>query len=299
MPNRLPSFKQLRAFEAAARHRSFKKAASELFVTQAAVSHQVKALEEMLGLGLFVRGTREVRPTDEATAYAKRLGEAFDIVATATAEIDRNRMSGTLRLSVAPFYGNRWLLPRLEGFRAAHPDLVVEAALSFDLVDFSSSDVDAAVRYGIGEWQGLHNIPIHRDLVGPVCAPKLLAGRTPPLDPAEIASMLLVTTSSWKEDWSAWFVAAGSEMPSDALIKKYDNRAFAFDAALSGNGVFLGDVRMTASDEAAGHLVRLHPLIVERPQGIHLVYPASRLRDPRIEVLGEWMKHEAQQHLAD
>ncbi|MCI5077850.1 LysR substrate-binding domain-containing protein [Oricola sp.] len=293
MPNRMPSFKQLRALEAAVRHRSFKRAASELFVTQAAISHQIKALEDTLGLALFVRGTREVRPTGEAESYAERLGEAFALIAAATAEIDRKRMTGRLRLSVAPFYGNRWLLPRLERFRALYPELEIEAALSFDLVDFAASSVDAAVRFGAGDWPGLRCIPIHGDCVGPVCAPKLLAGRAPDLDPAEIAAMPLVTATQWHEDWPTWFEAVGFAPPADLKITSYDNRAFAFDAALSGNGVFLGDIRMTASDEEAGHLVRLHPLMIERPQGIHLVYPETRIRDPRIEALGEWMKAEA------
>ena len=292
MPNRLPSFKQLRAFEAAVRLGSFKDAARELFVTQAAISHQIKALEEALGVRLFVRRTREVRPTGEARAYAERLAQAFDMVAAATADIDRKRMSGSLRISVAPFYGNRWLLPRLDAFRGLYPDLDLEASLSFDLVDFKSSGIDAAVRYGLGDWPGLRAMSIHRDLVGPVCAPQLLAGRTPPLDPGEIAHMPLVTTARWKEDWSAWFWAAGGP-ESTAPMTEFENRAFAFDAALSGNGVFLADIRMTASSEAAGNLVRLHPLTVERPQGIHLVFPASPVADPRIEALGEWMRREA------
>lgn len=292
MPNRLPSFKQLRAFEAAVRLGSFKEAAGELFVTQAAISHQIKALEEALGVRLFVRGTREVRPTDEAKAYAEHLAAAFDMVASATADIDRKRMSGSLRISVAPFYGNRWLLPRLDGFRALYPDLDLEASLSFDLVDFKSSGIDAAVRYGLGDWPGLDAVSIHRDLVGPVCAPQLLSGRTPPLDPVEIAKMKLVSTARWKDDWAAWFEAAGGPQGAGP-ITEFDNRAFAFDAALSGNGVFLADIRMTASSEAAGNLVRLHPLTVERPQGIHLVFPCSAVRDPRIEALGEWMTGEA------
>ena len=293
MSNRIPSFRQLRAFEAAVRLGSFKQAAAELFVTQAAVSHQVKALEETLGVNLFVRGTREVRPTDEAVAYAGRLATAFELVSTATADIDRKRMSGRLRISVAPFYGNRWLLPRLDAFRAANPELELEASLSFDLVDFQSSGIDAAVRYGLGDWPGLDAIGIHRDLVGPVCAPQLLAGRTPPIDPEEIARMPLVTTARWKEDWSAWFAATGGP-PVAGPMTEFDNRAFAFDSALSGNGVFLADIRMTASSEAAGNLVRLHPLTVDRPQGIHLVFPATRIRDPRIEAFGAWMKAEAE-----
>jgi LysR family glycine cleavage system transcriptional activator len=293
MPNRVPSFKQLRAFEAAARSGSFKQAASELFVTQAAISHQIKALEETLGVRLFVRGAREVRPTKEAMVYARRLAAAFEMVASATAEIDRKRMSGNLRISVAPFYGNRWLLPRLPAFHADHPDLDVQVSLSFDLVDFKSSGIDAAVRYGLGTWPGLDSIPIHRDRIGPVCAPQLVAGLDLPLEPAAIAELTLAATTDWKADWPDWFAAAGTSLPARAEVAEFETRAFAFDAALSGNAAYLADIRMTASDVAAGNLVRLHPLTLERPQGIHLVFPASSVSDPRIEALGNWMIREA------
>lgn len=294
VPRRLPPLSQLRAFEAAARHGSFKAGAGELCVTQAAVSHQIKALEDWIGRQLFVRRTRAVELTPEARTLATSLTRALDEIEAAVLDLSGTEMTGEITVSVAPFYGNRWLLPRLQGFLDEHPGLSVVPRLSFEQADLAASGLDAAIRYGGGDWPGLAAITIHHDCIGPVAAPQLVAGRDLPLAPSEIAALPRVTTSRWGDDWHDWFAAAGTDAASAPPAMPYDSRALAFDAALSGNAVCLSDIRLTASAEAAGNLVRLSPVTIERSQGIHMVFPAGRRADPRVTALAEWLRAEAQ-----
>jgi len=293
MPRRLPSLNQLRAFEAAARHRSFKHGAAELCVTQAAVSHQIKALEDALGTALFVRRTREVEPTAEAERLLAVLTRALDDIEAATLEASGTTLTGDLHLSAAPFYGNRWLLPRLDRFHADHPGLNVSVSLSFEVVDLAASGYDAALRFGTGEWPGLTAIRIHRDRVGPVCAPHCVAGRQLPLDPEDIAQQSLATTSRLDGEWEAWFAAADHEASGGLDLIVHRNRALAFDAALSGQAVCLADVRLSGAAEAAGHLVRLDPATVVMPRGMYLVYPDRSRPDPRVLAFADWLRVEA------
>ncbi|WP_397543593.1 LysR substrate-binding domain-containing protein [Roseovarius salis] len=298
MSRRLPSLNQLRAFEAAARHCSFKLGAAELCVTQAAVSHQVKALEDALGLTLFVRRTRGIEPTAEARRLLPVLTRAFDDIEAATLDVSTTALTGELRVTAAPFYGNRWLLPRLDGFHAAHPGLTVSVSLSFEVVDLAAEGYDAALRFGTGAWPGLAATHIHNDRIGPVCAPGYVRGCALPLEPAEIARLSLATTRDLAGEWTAWFTAAGHSPSPDPDIVEHPNRALAFDSALSGMGVCLADARLSGAAEAAGHLVRLHPATVVMPRGMYLVHPERPRPDPRVAAFAEWLKREAAQPLS-
>lgn len=295
MPRRLPSLTQLRAFEAAARLGSFKAASEELHVTQAAISHQIKALEQDMGRALFQRGTRHVRLLQEAAPLASELTRAFAGIVSAVEDLQGAAMTGVLRLSVAPFFGNRWLTPRLARFRALHPEIEIETVLSFDNVDLEAEGFDGAVRYGKGDWPGLESHLIYRDRVGPVAAPELVGDREPPLSVAALADLPLATTRHWQGDWKDWFAAAGLSSGPVAEPAIYDSRALVFDAILSGQAMAIFDVRMTAVDAAKERLVRLHPLTIERPQGIHVAFPRSRGADPRIEAFVAWLRLEAGQ----
>ncbi|MBS3824902.1 MAG: LysR family transcriptional regulator [Wenzhouxiangellaceae bacterium] len=293
MARRLPVLNQVRAFEAAARHLSFKTAAEELGVTQAAVSHQIKALEETLGMRLFVRRTRAVDLTPEAARALPPLTAALDGIEAAMLELGGTAMTGELTISVAPFYGNRFLLPRLPRFHAAHPGLTVHPHLSFALADLLRDRLDGAIRFGAGNWPGLESRLIHRDCVGPVCAPQMIGEAALPMDPAAIRALPLATTRQWRGEWAAWFTALDVPVDTSEPRVEYDSRALAFDAALSGNAVCLADIRLTGAVEAAGHLVRLHPFTLEREQGIHAVWPAGKRTDPRLTAFADWLEDEA------
>lgn len=293
MVRRLPSLNQLRAFEAAARHESIKGGADELCVTPAAVGHQIKALEHALNTLLFRRKTRKIILTEDGRELAVRVGSALDALEDAVDQVRSTDLSGTLKITVAPFFGNRWLLPRLPAFHKKNPGIRIDPILSFDYVDLEKSGFDAALRYGVGAWQGMSSALIYHDRIGPVCAPQLVEGRHLPLTADEILSLRLACSERWRDDWSAWGEAAGVAITADQQIDEYESRAFMFDAAYSGNAVILADVRMTATDEAAGRLVRLHPLTVERPQGIQIVSVKKANPDPRLDLFVNWLKQEA------
>ncbi len=292
MARRLPSLNQLRAFEAAARHLSIKAGAEELCVTPAAVGHQIKALEQDLQTPLFIRQTRKIALTEAGKELAESVSQALDLLEATTRQARSPRAASKLKLTVAPFFGNRWLLPKLEAFRAAHPNLEIETALSFDYVDLEGSDFDAAVRFGDGDWRGLASHLIFRDRIGPVCAPQLIQGRNAPLSAVDLLSLPLACARNWPHDWQAWAKAAGLSNANLANVTQYDSRAFMFDAAFSGQAVILADQRMTAADEAAGRLVRLHALTVERPQGIYVVTSTAR-PSPALEPFVAWLRQEA------
>nr|WP_309503629.1 LysR substrate-binding domain-containing protein [uncultured Roseovarius sp.] len=292
MSRRLPSLNQLRAFEAAARHESIKLGAEELCVTPAAVGHQIKALEQSLNTALFHRKTRKIILTDAGRALAATVGQALDDLETAAAKARTSDLSGCLRITVAPFFGNRWLLPRLPRFLALHPGMTIKPSLSFDYENLENTDFDAAVRFGAGAWEGLSSTLIFRDQVRPVCAPQLVEGIGLPMAPEDILDLPLACAHHWRDDWVAWAEAAGAGTRKSVNAFTYESRAFMFDAALSGQSVILADPRMTSADEQAGRLIHLNPLTVERPHGIHIVTD-SRISDPRIDLFAEWLKHEA------
>lgn len=293
MTRRLPSLNQLRAFEAAARYESIKEGADELCVTPAAVGQQIKALEQWLNSPLFLRKTRKIVLTDEGRRLAEKVGKALDQLEVAVDQARRLDMSGALKITVAPFFGNRWLIPRLPEFHAEHSGITIEPYLSFDNVDLKNSDFDAAVRYGAGDWDGLASTLIFRDLIKPVCSPQLVKDVVRPMDVDAILGLPLACAKSWRDDWSAWTTAAGATNCEPEYLSEFTSRAFMFDAALSGQAAILADIRMTAADEAAGRLVSLSATIVERPHGIYVV-TKNGPPDPRIALLIDWLRRQSE-----
>jgi LysR family glycine cleavage system transcriptional activator len=292
MPRRLPSLNQLRAFEAAARYQSIKDGADELCVTPAAVGHQIRALESFLEMTLFHRGVRQITLTEQGKRLADEIGHALDRIEAAVAPALNDSMSGSLKISVAPFFGNRWLLPRLQKFSGLHPLIDVQPVLSFDYVDLAKAGFDAAVRYGDGNWDGTVSELVFRDTLRPVCAPQLLEGRDLPLAPGDILRLPLASARNWPDDWSAWAEAVGTKLGEEVKVYEYESRSFMFDSALSGQAVILADARMTGADEKAGRLVCLKELSVERSQGIHVVAAFSAF-SRKVRAFSDWMKAEA------
>lgn len=293
MARHLPPLNQLRAFEAAARHESIKKGAEELCVTPAAVGHQIKGLEIALNNALFQRKTRKIVLTAEGQKLSDQVGRALDILDEAVAQARKHDLTGVLKIAIAPFFGNRWLLPRLPDFHRKHPGIEIRPSLSFDYVDLEKSGFDAALRYGAGNWPGLASTIICNDCIRPVCAPQLVDGVPLPLTAEAILDLPLACAGRWRDDWQAWADAAGAPLEDTGKRMEYESRAFMFDAALSGNAVILADSRMTAADELAGRLVELNPLTITRPQGMHVVRQAKPNPDQRLELFIDWLKQEA------
>lgn len=288
MNRRLPNLKQLRAFEAAARCGSFKRAAEELHVSQAAISHQIKALEDHFGCRLFNRLNRKVALTEAAASLADQLGEAFDQIAEASGKFRSQAMLGTLKISVTPFYANRMILPYIDGFLRAHPGLQVEFDYSYAIADFANSDVDAALRYGLSDRSDAQMRLIHFDRVSPVASPALIRGTTVPMTPTEIAKLPLAAVAGQEHYWDQWFNSAGlSQPPTD--WSRHEQRALALDYALAGNAVVLADLPLIRNELQNGSLLRLSNVEVTLDRGIHVAEPLGPFRDPRMIAFGDWL----------
>src|ERR1700685_2629811 len=214
MTARLPSLNGLRAFEAAARHLSFTNAASELNVTQTAISHQIRRLEQELGIRLFVRQNRALQLTPEAREYMPGVRAALNDLRLATDRLLRKDNDHVLTVSTLASLAAKWLLPRLSAFQEAHPGIDVRITTSTALVDFRGGDVDAAIRYGRGQWPGLRADWLMADQLFPVCSPALVTGNRPLRSPEDLAyQTLLHTSAGYGDDWRLWLTAAG--LPSD------------------------------------------------------------------------------------
>ncbi|WP_420397086.1 LysR substrate-binding domain-containing protein [Nioella sp.] len=290
MSRRLPNLNQLRAFEAAARRLSFKDAAEELNVTHAAISHQIKALEADLGLKLFHRMTRRVELTDPARDLASRLSRAFAEIRAATEAVTTEDLTGDIRISMAPYFANRVILPHLGEFHARNPGLRVIPDMSSEVIDLRGSDCDAAVRYGNGDWPGMTVIKLYDDMLSAVAAPSLVTGRDLPLSLEEIAGMVLGDNALMPGKWSDYFQAGGLADTERLTIVSYPDRARVNDMAISGAGVALVDRYLFAADMDAGRLVRLNPLEIPSEKSMYVVFPESDYPDRRVVAFSDWLK---------
>jgi LysR family glycine cleavage system transcriptional activator len=290
MPRRLPNLKQLRAFEAAARHLSFKKAADELSVSQAAISHQIKALEEHFGCRLFNRLNRKVALTEAAAAFAEELTQSLDRIEKASIQFKSQERRGTIRISVTPFYANRMILPYLDDFLSKHPDLQIEFDYSYQIADFAESNIDGAVRYGLSDRPGANMQLIHLDRVAPVTSPALVQGSHLPMTPAQIAKLPLAAVSGQERYWRQWFDAAGMATPRDCNWSKHEQRALALDYALAGNAVALADLPLIRNELETGSLVCLSETHITLDRGIHLAVASGPFRDARLAAFGDWLR---------
>lgn len=298
MTARLPSLNGLRAFEAAARHLSFTLAAQELNVTQTAISHQIRRLEEELGIKLFIRQSRSLALTPQATEYLPGIRAAFQDLRTATDRLLRKGGDRVLTISTLTSLAVKWLLPRLSSFQQQHPEIEVRITTSTELVDFRTSNVDAAIRYGQGRWPGLDAEWLMAEHLFPVCSPKLLTGERPLRRPEDLEHATLLHTSSTIDDWRLWLTAAG--LPAHLS----QNRGLTFDlafmtiqAAIDGLGVAMGHTAYVADDVANGRLVV--PFNVSMPSaGYYFVTPQDRPTTAKLDLFRDWLRTVAQQQPA-
>src|SRR5262245_32390370 len=208
MLRRLPSLNALKAFEAAARHESFTRAAEELCVTQGAVSHQVKALEEELGIKLFNRERQRLIITEAGREYLTVLRDALDRIALGTERLLQRQKAGVLTVSTSPDFAAKWLVHRLGRFAELHPEIDLRVSATLHHVDFAREDVDVAVRHGDGNWPGLEAVRLSNEELFAVCSPKLLAARPRLKKPADLLKLPLLHLDD-RRVWSRWLEAAG------------------------------------------------------------------------------------------
>ncbi len=293
---RLPSLKALRAFEAAGRHMSFTRAAQELHVTQAAVSHQIKALEEELGLQLFRRGHRGLLLTDAGQAYLPELRAAFERIALATERLRAQDASGALTVSVLPSFAARWLVPRLSRFRRRHPEIDVRLSATDQLADFDRDDVDLAIRYGTGQQPGLVAVRFLTEEFFPVCSPTLLEetpGGPPPLrQPSDLRWHTLLH-DDMRMDWAMWLMAAGVEGVDPRRGPAFTDSGLLLQAAVEGQGVALGRSALAADDLASGRLVKPFEISLPAEFAYYIVYPERSAHRPKIVQFRDWLIEES------
>jgi LysR family glycine cleavage system transcriptional activator len=301
MSRRLPPLNALRAFEAAARHLSFTRAAEELHVTQTAISHQIRALEERLGVRLFRRLPRGLLLTEEAQRYLPPVRDAFDQIAAATERLGAAGASGVLTVSVLPSFAAKWLVPRLGRFRAAHPEIDVRLSASMQLVDFAKEDVDVGIRMGRGVYPGLRVERMFGEEAFPVCSPKLLEGPHPLRTPGDLRHQTLlhdqdvgaVMASDARQGWRLWLERAGVEGVDVERGPIFDDTSLLVQAAIDGQGVALGRRVLCAADLAAGRLVRPFELALPFRMAYYLVCPEALAERARIAAFRRWIMAEA------
>jgi LysR family transcriptional regulator, glycine cleavage system transcriptional activator len=296
MPARLPSLNGLRAFEAAARHLSFTNAASELNVTQTAISHQIRRLEEELGIRLFVRQNRALALTPEARDYLPGVRTAFNDLQLATDRLLRRDNDHVLTVSTLASLAAKWLLPRLSAFQEANPGIDVRITTSTTLVDFKTGDVDAAIRYGRGHWPGLRADWLMADELFPVCSPALLVGKKPLQRPEDLADHVLLHNSAGNnDDWRLWLTAAG--LPAN-LSKQpgitFDLVYMTVQAAIDGIGVAMGRTSYVEADIAKGRLVVPFRITLPADAGFYLVSPEARADSPKLAAFRQWLSASVQ-----
>src|SRR6201992_2309896 len=277
MTARLPSLTGLRPFEAAARHLSFTQAAAELNVTQTAISHQIRRLEEELGIRLFVRQNRSLALTAEAKEYLPGIRAAFNDLRLATDRLLRKDNDRVLTVSTLASLAAKWLLPRLSSFQQAHPDIDVRITSSISLVDFRRDDVDAAIRYGRGHWPGVRADWLTADELFPVCSPELPNGKKPLRSPEDLAQhTLLHSSGGYDDDWRLWLTAA--ELPSDISKQpglSFDMVLMTVQAAIDGLGVALGRTSYVQDDIAKGRLVVPFKIALPADAGFYFGSPGG------------------------
>lgn len=288
MSFQLPPLAAIRAFEAAARHGSFTKAAGELGMTQAAVSYQIKVLEDRVGAPLFLRRPRQIVLTDVGQRLAPAVADAFELLSTAYAAA-RTGARGTLVINTLTTFAGNWLARRLGSFQIAHPSLAVRLETSDHIVDFAREEVDIGIRSGDGHWPGL---AVHR-LFGadftPMLSPKLLAQSGAIQTPADLLRLpILDPGDPW---WTQWFAAA--KVPVEGLECRpgasLGVQTYIGSAAVAGQGVAILTPAFFAEELADGRLVRPFDLVCDDGHAYWLVYPEARRNAPKIAAFRDWI----------
>lgn len=293
MRKRLPNLNGLRAFEAAARHSSFTLAAEELAVTQTAISHQMRRLEDELGVQLFVRGRGGLRLSLSGERYLPAVRAAFEALREATDALTSREASGPLTVSTIASFATKWLVPHLSHFQAAHPEIDIRISTSNAMVDFRRDDVDCAIRYGHGSWPGVTAVRLMSEDIVPVCSPELLR-RGPPLrEPRDLARHTLLHVSTLPDDWRLWLTAAGVDDVDPERGPVFDLSIMTLQAAIEGLGVALGRTLLVDADLNAGRLVAPFDMLTPADAAYYFVCPTEHADWPRLRAFRDWLLSEA------
>jgi len=281
-------------FEAASRHLNFTKASEELFVTQGAVSRQIKLLEDSLQQPLFVRDGTKLQLTAAGENYRRVIREGLAIIRRGTADLRRLSASPTLTVSVLPSFATLWLVPRVGEFLARHPNLALHVTSSYDAVDFDlEPDVDAAIRLGKGDWPDVFSECLFSTDVFPVCSPRLLKGRGPFRDANDILDYPLIYATDSYDEWQRWFASAGIRPPQRQPGTRYSDQQALQQAAIEGQGVALARSLLVESDLSSGRLVRPIDISIRSQLSYYFVCPRGKQDSESVGRFLDWLRVEA------
>jgi LysR family glycine cleavage system transcriptional activator len=313
MPYRLPPLNALRAFEVAARHLSFKKAAQELSVTPTAISHQIKGLEDQLDVALFVRKTRALALTVEGEALLPKVREGLDCLALAVERVRAHVQGGTLAVSAPPTFAARWLVPRLQLFAAAYPEIELHVSASAAMIDGAGESVDPPVagresagvqiRYGEGRYDGCRVERLFVPAYTAVCSPRLFLAKRPLRQPSDLRYHILIHDDTVADDrlrpsWEEWLRAARVPGVDAGSGPHFSNSGLALAAAMDGLGVALAARPMVAADVAAGRLAMPFDITIRRGGAYYLASPLELAERPAVRRFRDWIVDQARQQAA-
>lgn len=299
MNYRLPPLNALRAFEAAAKHLSFKLAADELNVTPAAISHQIKALEADIGVPLFRRLNRALLLTDAGQLLLPDIRNGFQSFHRAMERLRTRNDDNILTVATAPSFAAKWLVPRLDRFSRAYPDLDVRISASMQMVDYETENVDIGIRFGGGDYPGVESELLLTDTAFPVCSPQLLEGEHALRSPEELRFHVLLHDESWRSNyesfptWGMWIQGAGIEGIDATRGTRFNMTSDVINAAIGGAGVALGRSTMVEDDLNAGRLVKPFELTVPVEFSFYVVYRKGALDQPKVAEFHKWLFAEA------
>ena len=293
MSRQIPPLTWLRAFEAAARHRSIKGAAEELSVTPAVISQQVSALEKHLGIELFRRAHHRLFLMVAGESYLPKLKQAFDLIASGTRELYAGEHQDTLTVRVPSSFSILWLAPRLERFHARCPHLAIRLTALGRETEFPTAEIDLEIRNGTGRWPGVESVLLLEEEVSPVCSPLLAHGPRPLQTPSDLLRHKLLHVNGYLEDWRMWFRAAGVELPEVPVGDLFDQSVTAIQAAASGFGVALGRTALVANELSAGRLIAPFAVALRGEDAYWVTYRKSSADRPGLAAFRDWLLEEA------
>lgn len=296
----IPGTGSLRVFEAAGRHLNFTRAAEELHVTPAAVSHQIKEFEDQLDIRLLERTSRSMRLTSAGEILHAAVTEALAGLTRAVGQMQRRRDSAALRVTASTSVAARWLVPRLDDFMQAMPGVDVRLDVSDRVRDFGRDEIDVAIRFGNGNYPGYRADRLFDNTIFPVCSPALLRTKKPLLHPRDLLQHRLIHVE-WSApgviwpNWRMWLLAAGVTDYQETAGLRLDNSGLALQAAIDGQGVALGDSSLVSDDLAAGRLVQPFAVTIKGPPqfAYYVISPIETQNDPLVRSFRDWILDEA------
>ena len=290
----LPSTAALAAFESVARLRSFSAAAEELALTQGAISRQVSGLEDLLGVLLFERTSRGVVLTSAGVEYAKSVGAALSQIRAASLQAMTKRHSDTLNLAILPTFGTRWLMPRIPGFVARHPEITLNFATRIGIFDFDRDGIDMAIHVGQPDWPGADCTFLMEEMVAPVCSPSFLTEH-PVARPEDILGLPLLHMASRPGAWTHWFQSLGvAGGPVQGM--RFEQFGSVAQACAAGLGIALMPIFLIDSELATGQLVQAYSHQVRSPSAYYAVAPLTKTEFRPVVAFRSWLLEEVERY---